>query len=206
MNSNYNNVSTSSTAVKAGNNNEYILYAFMALAVVGCFLPFLSMSAYGLKESMNYVYYNDKLKDGVYVIALLIVAFAGIIKKKNYKGAIAWIGIALGILALDFFDIQGQMDELTYYGLVDVSYGIGFYLVAIGLIGSIVMAFIVNKNASTVVAPMSNVNVTVNPVPQPMPQPVAPQATVAPQQPLKCQYCGRPRNEGMFCKSCGGKY
>ena len=98
------------------------------------------------------------------------------------------------------------MDELTYYGLVDVNYGIGFYLIAVGLIGSIVMAVINNKNASTVLAPMSNVNVTVNQVSQPMSQSVISQTTVVPQQPATCQYCGGPRNEGIFCKSCGGKY
>lgn len=210
MNQTYNNVPASNTAIKAGNNQQYILYAFMALAVVGCFLPFVTMSAYGLEESINYVYANDELKDGAYVIALLIAAFAGIIKKKNYKGAIACTGIALGILALDFFDIQGKMDELTYYGLVEVNYGIGFYLIAVGLIGALVMEFIINKNASNVVAPMSNVNVTVtNAVPQPMPQPINPMAQpVQPvvQQQLTCPYCGGPRNEGMFCKSCGGKY
>ena len=26
------------------------------------------------------------------------------------------------------------------------------------------------------------------------------------QAPAVCSYCGSPRNEGMFCKSCGGKY
>ena len=209
MNQNFNNNVTSPTTTS--NNHEFILYGFMILAVVGCFLPFLTASAFGYSESINYVYAADSVKDGVYVIGLLIGAFFAL-RKKNYKSAIICIGLSLGVLAYDFIDIQSSMDELTGYGLIEVNYGIGFYIVAVGLVGALVMAIMISKKAPAV-AP-TNVNVTVSTNGQPIPQPMnngvmntAQQVQQAvPQQPMTCQYCGNVRNEGMFCKSCGGRY
>ena len=201
MNQNYNNIPVANTAIKAEDSRKYILYIFIALAIIGCFLPFVTASAYGLEESINYVYAEGSVKDGVYVIALLAMALFQIISKMNYKTARVFIGIALGILAFDFFDIQSNMSELTYYGLVEVNYDIGFYLIAAGLVGALVMTFVI-KNNSVPVSPANNVVVN-NVMPQPMPQPmVQPQMQV----PTACKYCGSPRNEGMFCKYCGGKY
>lgn len=205
MNQNYNNIPIVSTPVKTGNNYRYILYVFMLLTIVGCFLPFLTSSAYGLNESINYVFAGDKVKDGVYVIGLIVASFFSL-RKNNYKGTIVGIGLSLGILALDYFDTQSKMDELTYHGLVDVNYGIGFYIVAIGLIGALVMAIMLNKKfckAPELKTSTANVSVN-NSVPQNITQTVMAQSVT--QHPLTCHYCGGPRNVGNFCKFCGGKY
>lgn len=237
MNQNINNV-TSPT--NTSNKNEFILYGLMILVIVGCFLPYVTISAsaygYTYSESINYIYAADTVKDGVYVIICLIAAFTSL-KKKKFKGTLIGLGIALGVFIYDFIDVQNLISDYDYYGMVDISYGIGFYLVAIGLVGSLIMAFIIKKNAPIEVA--TNTSVTVNQMVQPQyqqpymnnaQQPYAGnvqsmQQTQYVQQPYMgnvqpaqntyintnqqmatCQYCGNVRNEGMYCKSCGGKY
>ena len=217
------------TPTQPTDGKKIAFYILLAVAVVGCFLPYLTISGFGESVSMNYVYYEDKILDGVYVIAVIIAAFSTSLKK-GFKSAIIFLGIALGIILFDFIDIQSEMESLTYGGLLDVSYGIGFYLLVVGTIGAFVLSIMLNKNAPVVAG--TNVTVATNvyqptqpvqpgqpnygqqvPVQPAQTTPVAPvqpmvqpMAQPVPQAPVTCAYCGAPRNEGMFCKSCGGKY
>ena len=209
MNQNYNNTSTPNIAVQNSNGQRFVMYGFMILAIVGCFLPFVETSGF-LNESINYIYADDKILDGIWIIALVVTAFSSIFKKGNYKGAMLSFGIALALFITDYFDMKESMSELSYGGLIEVNFGLGFYLIAMGLVGALIMTFVVSKNSPANVIPTSAVNVTVNnQIPQPMPSQVQqPVQTDVPQpeQPQTCQYCGGTRNDGMFCKSCGGKY
>ena len=221
MNQNYNVVNSVST-VKTGSNINFIIFACMAVAIIGCFLPFLTVSFMGITESINYVYQDGKLLDGVYVIALLIIGGFTIVKG-NYKGALGCIAIAIALFVYDVIDVQEVFEETRIYGDDVCKYGAGFYMIAVGLVGSLISSFIGNKNNKSVA---SNVTTVVTPVsgyvqpngyinqPQPNnfvnPTPTVNNTFVNNQQQFQtvasCPYCGSPRNEGAFCKSCGGKY
>ncbi len=75
--------------------NLYIGYlASVVLLVIGCFMPFVAMKAGNL--SMNYISYDGDLKDGVYVIGLLVVAAFCLIKNKHLVSALLHgIGVAI---------------------------------------------------------------------------------------------------------------
>lgn len=200
------------TNTQASDPKKMIFYILLAIAAVGCFLPFLTISFLGEEVlSMNYVYYEGNPKDGIYIIILMIAALSTSLKK-GFKPTIAFMGIAVAVLAYDFIDIQSTMGDLTYSGLYEVSYGIGFYLVTVGLVGALILSIMLSKSdpATSInsVSAVTNVNVYQQPT-MPQNQYMNPQPNYGQpmqQAPAVCSYCGSPRNEGMFCKSCGGKY
>lgn len=210
MNQNINGI-TNVPSNATNNNYIYLLYASIVLAAIACFLPYLTVSAFGYSESTNYIYYDGSIKDGVYVIVGLIAAFFSVNKKK-YKGAIAGIAVGIGIWIFDFIDIQSNMNELSSGGLVDVSYGIGFYLTIVGLVCALITSIMLSKQMPSTTSVPVNISVSGIPMPQPMSnstminnqynqQSISPQPVIG-----HCQYCGSLRNEGLYCKSCGGRY
>lgn len=209
QNFNYSNlsnpVSVTPVAPTTTNSNTMKLgmYILMAVAIVGCFLPYLSVDAFGIKDSINYIYEEGEVLDGIYLVIMVVLAFSQTLKG-NYKKAIPFLGIALGIFVYDWVDIQSSINDLGLYKEY-VSYGIGFWMIIIGTAGALILCCLLNKANPSVanVNPGSTVtNVTnVYQQPQPMPNQYA-----APQPLANCSYCGSPKNEGLFCKSCGGKY
>lgn len=193
---------------------EYILYICLALAVIGCFLPFatFSESLLGTKATTNYIMYDDSLKDGVFIIAIAAAAFFAIFKKKNYKAVLVLLVIGIGITIFDVVDIKTSFDETVSASpylkeYMSYNYEIGAFVVLISLVVALVITFILNSK-----------NKNINPVPV-VPQPVMnnqvnmnnvmnqPVDNGFIQQPvIKCQYCGSDKNDGMYCKNCGGKY
>jgi hypothetical protein len=203
---------------------EYILYGCMALAIIGCFLPFATFSESFLntKATTNYVMYNDELKDGVFIIGMLLAVFFMVFKKKNYKTSIGLLIASTCITIYDFMDIKSvyneqvaDMPSLKEY--LHYNYEIGSYMVLIGLIGALITAFMLYKENKNVVQPVVGAA-----IPQPMMynqqmqqpgmnnQMVNPNqgAFITQPQPVqaKCQYCGSDRNAGNYCNSCGGQY
>ena len=211
MNQNYNyanlnnpvSVAPASPTTTDNSSMKLGMYILMAFVVIGCFFPYITIDAFGVKDSINYIYEKGEVLNGIYLIIMVILAFTQTLKG-NYNKAIPFLGIALGIFVYNWIDLQSTINELGIYKEY-VSYGIGFWMIVIGTIGSLVLCCLLNKANP---APTNvNLGVTVTNAtnvyqqPQPMPNQYA-----IPQQVTKCSYCGMPKNEGMFCKSCGGKY
>ena len=216
QNFNYGNVNSSYStptpvAPTTTNNNtmKLVMYILMAVAVIGCFLPYLSIDAFGFKDSVNYIYEEGEILDGIYLVAMIVIAFSTTLKG-GYNKAIPFLAIATGIFVYDWIDVQSTIEEMGVYSEY-VSYGIGYWMIIIGTVGSLILCCLLKKaEPSTVVAGNAVTNVTnVYQQPQPiqnqytMPQPMV---QPMPQAPVNCSYCGAAKNEGAFCKSCGGKY
>ena len=221
MNQNYNSVSPT-LPVKTSTNYNLFIFICMAVVVVGCLFPFLSVSIFGVTESTNYLYYDGNFKDGIFVIGALIIALIGIFKN-NYKLAMFFILAGIAVFIYDVVDTLNLMKEYDTWIEDAISFGVGAYIVGAGLVGAFISTFLANKNKPAI-APINNVVPTpvagyVQPngyinQPQPNnfvnPTPTVNNAFVNNQQQFQtvasCPYCGSPRNEGAFCKSCGGKY
>ncbi len=183
-------------------NLFYGLIACIAVIVIGCFLPYVTYAG----ESMNYVY-DEGIKDGIFVIILgvgaLFLAFKG-----KYIGTLACQGVGAALTIYDWVDTSDKMKKInelsSLIGTEKMKFGIGFWLVLIGVVGSLVVAFLLwQKTKST----------------KPAQQPAYPQSTM-PQQPMMnqpmmgqptvsstCPYCNAPKNPNLTnCPNCGAKY
>ncbi len=192
--------------------NRNLLYGFLGclvVIVIGCFFPYAVQKATDI--SMNYISYDGDIKDGVFIIGLSIVAAVMAIKNKAIVSLIMQ-GIGGAIFIVDWLDTTDKMKELNEYAGIlgdnwKLSWGIGFYIVLIGLVGSIVTAFLLWKKtkggakAPTVPFPQGTPAVMNQPMNQPMnpaPMPVPPTPT--------CPYCGTTVTSSTgFCPNCGAK-
>jgi len=121
-------------------------------AIIGVFLKFLTVSAYGFSDSLNYI----DSTDGKVVLGILLFT-AVIIFIKKIK-AISFISLLLsfGIIIYDaFFNVSEEIKTLKTLG-VDVSFGIGFYLLVIGILIAFIFLFFRDDIDST------NANVNYN--------------------------------------------
>ena len=193
--------------------NKKIFIGFLiciAVIVIGCFLPYAVQKASDI--SINYISYEGDIKDGVYLIALGIVAIALLFKRK-YLTSLILQGISTVIFVIDWLDMADRMDQVNgYAGLLGdsykIQYGIGFWLVLVGIVGSLITAFLLwksnkgnatsnmtqpmmdqgmnNMNTMNNMNSMNNVNPTVTPT--------------------TCPYCGTPKApNSQFCPNCGAK-
>ena len=124
-----------------------LLIISIILCCGACFLPYISIE--GL--SMNYVFFEKKtmlsseidLKDGVFVIIFGIISILTLLIGKKRIPPLIFQLLSLGVFALDYFDMNGNV----YYKLVKELYngsifGIGFYLVLIFLIISVALSLV----------------------------------------------------------------
>lgn len=125
-----------------------------ALTIIGVFLPFATVSAsilgYKASQSVNFIE-----GDGVFVLILTIVAllmiFADVLANKVAffgkltKAKLVLIPTVISIIIL-IYDMANAGDVTgSYGGIVKVSYGIGTWIMWIGLIATAVYPFIYKK-------------------------------------------------------------
>ena len=119
------------------------IYVASALLVIGVFFPSFSVSFLGFKMSMNFIYYDGKVLDGIVFLILgavsLVFAFLG----KNLPNLIC------GGLAFLFwiFEISNIKKELGQFSDM-LQYEIGFWLVTLAvfaLLGASIATFVMNK-------------------------------------------------------------
>ncbi len=179
--------------------------ACIAIVAVGCFLPFVTQKSSNF--SMNYISYDGNIKDGVYILVMCAVGVFSLFKGKHIVTMILQ-GISIVIFAIDTFDMLDIMKELNKYASIlgdsyKANFGMGFYLVLIGLAGSLITVFLLwkkNKGNVAVQTPIAAVST--------MPQPTIPQQPAQPQPVVQnnCPYCGSPKTPGSsFCGNCGAK-
>lgn len=104
-----------------------------AVAILGCFLPYYTISAFGFSQSISYVGGNGGGADGIIVIILAIVAIVAVFvnAQKLKKFAIVPAVVAFLIAIYDMIQVK---DAASGFG----SFGIGAYLVILGLIACVV--------------------------------------------------------------------
>ena len=113
-------------------NLQYIAYAGCALAILGCFLPFVKVSFLGISKSVAFT--EGK---GVFVI-IAMAASAFLIFKKMKKQVIIPNAIAL---VLTLWDGIESISEVSIAHLA-----IGFYVVILGIVASSLYSLIKEEN------------------------------------------------------------
>lgn len=124
-------------------------YVICALMIAFCFLPLATVSGYGHKESTNYVYYNGKIKDGVFIIIGMIIFILGIVFNKKLRYFISDYVVMLGVFIYDLVDLAESIKEYySNYNFFDIEmkFGIGVYFLIIGFVALAVYLFLKFKN------------------------------------------------------------
>lgn len=103
------------------------------VAILGCFLPYYTISAFGFSQSISYVGGNGGGADGIIVIALAIVAVLAVFVNSQKLKKIAIVPAVVALL-ITIYDMIQVRDATEGYG----SFGIGAYLVLLGMIACVV--------------------------------------------------------------------
>ena len=108
------------------------------LLFIGLFLPFVSVSftVFGTTVSESATYMDSGAKGVVVLLAAL--AIVALVLLKQNKIAFIPAGLAVILIAIDFIDVLNTNSA---------SLGIGFYVMLLGLIGTIVYAVIFDAKA-----------------------------------------------------------
>lgn len=94
------------------------------LAVIGCFLPFYSISAFGYSEYKTYADGDGML---VIILAIVTLVLCAISRKALYKISLITSGLSLVILIYSWIQVK---DAAQGFGNFDI----GAYLVALGCV------------------------------------------------------------------------
>lgn len=118
------------------------------LLLLGNFLTFVTV-----KASVLGISHGEPVKfidgDGVFVIVAAIIAFALIYLKKgkwNYIPAI----VSLAVAFYDVADAKDAVSEIGSLAKVDISYGIGFFIIIIGAIAVAAYAYLYKDDDSNI--------------------------------------------------------
>lgn len=123
--------------VNTGKNKIIFILLLITLAacIGACFLPYISIQGY----SVNYVYTDllgkVDIKDGIFIVIFSGVSFLLLLFKKRIP-ILIFQSLGLLVFILDFINDSNEIGNLSDY------YGVGFYLVCIFLIISIVLSLI----------------------------------------------------------------
>ena len=133
-------VNNDSFSIFPTNNTIYIALIIIIIGcILSCFLPYISVGS----SSINYVYNESfngiRIKDGAFVVALCFFSLILLIMKKRIPVFIFQL-LSLGIFVIDYFNDKDMISLLGQ--IAPIKYGIGFYLVLIFAIASVVLSFI----------------------------------------------------------------
>ena len=144
-NKKYNNNSieqSNNNYVQSNNNNVLLifLYISMIISIVACFLPILSVSFLGTSYSINYVYNNGEVADGIFIVGIQFLAIISLlIKKKTAVAALEIIAVfVFGYTVYNMFTKISSSLKISIYSFL----GAGFYILAIALLSSAILATI----------------------------------------------------------------
>ncbi|MDY6071475.1 MAG: hypothetical protein ACLUF5_04105 [Clostridia bacterium] len=115
------------------NNAKWIGLAGCALMIIGCFLPFATVSILGLSETIAL---SGTGALGIILIITAIISGIVMLTKKSKLSLITTIIYALFVVL--------NIANASEYGDA-FSYGIGLYVVIIGVIIAVVMPFFKSK-------------------------------------------------------------
>ena len=162
-------------------NSKYIGYGGCILMLLGNFLPFVTVtvSIFGISKSESIKFIDG---DGMFVIIAAIVT-AVLLYLKKEKFSLISTGIALAVTLYDISNAESMVGNAL--GLGDISYGIGFWVILIGVVlaaGSVVINYLKDKNQTT--------KVEENPI--------------SDEKSKFCSECGsKVKSTSKFCNHCG---
>lgn len=118
------------------NKAIFILLLISLAACIGaCFLPYFNIEGY----TFNYVYTdllgNVDIKDGIFIVVLSALSIIFLITKKRIPILIFQL-LGLFVFVFDFIHDSNEIGDLSNY------YSIGFYLVFVFLVISVVLSLI----------------------------------------------------------------
>ena len=115
-----------------------ILIISIIICMFSCFLPIYKIDS----STLNYVYnsYTGRILDGIFILIFgsISLLFLLIGKKKRKVPVLIFQLLSFGIFAYDFFREEAR--ELNKY--LSEFYGIGYYLLLVFLIISVILALI----------------------------------------------------------------
>ena len=114
--------------------------------MVVCFLPYLSFDDY----SMNYVYTKSSLstginlKDGIFVLIFGFISLLTLFIGKKKIPPLVFQSLSFGVFLYDYFDTKNNtiISTLNKYLDSKIRFDIGFYLLFVFLIISVILSII----------------------------------------------------------------
>ena len=116
------------------------LYITMIASILSCFLPIISVSFLGTSYSVNYVYNEGKVADGVFVIGIQLLAIIFLSCKKRTAVCILEL-ITICVFGFTVYNMFANVSTSTNISIYSFL-GAGFYILAISLIVSAILASI----------------------------------------------------------------
>jgi hypothetical protein len=116
------------------------LYIAMIVSIIACFLPLFSISVLGYSYSINYVYNEGKIADGIFIIGIQLLAIILLSFKKRTAVCILEL-LTIPIIVYTVYNASINISSNGYVSLYSL-FGIGFYILAISLITSVILASI----------------------------------------------------------------
>lgn len=115
-------------------NAKWIGVAGCALILIGCFLPFATVSLFGISETIS-LFKSGAL--GIILIIAAIISGAIILLEKKPKLSLITSIISALLVILNVSNAKSYSSMMKY--------GIGLYVVIIGLVIAIVIPFFMSK-------------------------------------------------------------
>lgn len=112
------------------------------LMIVGVFLPLYKVEVFGMSKSINYIYNDGKIADGIFIIILALIMLVLYAFNKS-KFACIPAGIAMILLIHCYSDIKSST---SIFGAQIGSFSIGFYIMIIGTLMAGICSLLVNKS------------------------------------------------------------
>ena len=125
---------------------DTLLFVFIAISLAACFLPILTISFLGLSESVNFVYNDGNLSEGLILVGIQAIALLLLALKSKLLLALTELG-AVGAFVFIINDLGSELTEsLSKITDSPVSVfnflGAGGYILIFALIISAVLAII----------------------------------------------------------------
>jgi hypothetical protein len=108
--------------------------------MLACFLPIISISILGYSISYNYVYNEGRAADGIFVIGIQFLSII-LLSRKKKKAVLIFELLAIGVFGYTVYNMFSNASNsmnISIYNLL----GVGFYILAISLIASVILAYI----------------------------------------------------------------
>ena len=116
------------------------LYIAMIASIIACFLPLFSISVLGYSYSINYVYNDGKIADGIFIIGIQLLTIILLSCKKRTAVCILEL-LTIPIIVYTVYNASINISSNGYVSLYSL-FGVGFYILAISLLTSVILASI----------------------------------------------------------------
>ena len=127
---------------QCGNTNVLLVFLYTTLitSIVACFLPVFSVSFLGLSYSVNYVYNDGNIADGIFIVGIQIIAIILLFCKKRTAVCILEL-LTIPVLVYTVYNLSINIPSSVNVSIYNLL-GTGFYILAISLLASVILSSI----------------------------------------------------------------